>query len=88
MGYNRSEIEQGIPIHKLSRNFADAVETCWCLGLRYLWIDSLCILQDSASDWKQQAQTMHLVYKYAKVTIVAYVPGWVVDWLPLWLTSF
>jgi hypothetical protein len=52
----------------LPRNFIDALVVCAGLGIRYLWIDSLCIVQDDGEDWKREAGTMHLVYRYAEVT--------------------
>lgn len=56
---------------KLPRNFQDAVRVSEALNIRYLWIDSLCIVQDSDEDWMEQAVQMHLVYRHAQVTIVA-----------------
>jgi hypothetical protein len=41
------------------------------LGLRYVWIDSLCIIQDSPSDWEQEAARMADVYKGSYITIAA-----------------
>ncbi|XXH05620.1 hypothetical protein Hte_012054 [Hypoxylon texense] len=64
-------MQQGIPTADLPQNFFDAVRVCRSLGVEYVWIDSLCIIQDSPEDWKREAVTMHLVYKYAQATIVA-----------------
>lgn len=41
------------------------------IGLRYLWVDSLCIVQDSLSSWELNAKAMHLVYGNAYFTICA-----------------
>lgn len=41
------------------------------LGLRYLWIDSLCIHQDSAEDWAAEDSQMDKIYKCAWVTLAA-----------------
>ena len=41
------------------------------LGLKYLWIDSLCIIQDSPSDWESEAATMDDVYSDSFLTIIA-----------------
>lgn len=71
MKLNYEELKKEIPLRSLPRNFSDAVETCRKLGIRYVWIDSLCIIQDSSEDWKREAQMMHKVYKNAEVTIVA-----------------
>jgi hypothetical protein len=64
---------KAIPMWLLSKNFADAVIATRQLGLQYIWIDSLCIIQDSPADWQREAVMMHKVYRYAEVTIVAYV---------------
>lgn len=71
MKCNYYELTQGISIGRLPRNFADAVETCRRLEIGYIWIDSLCILQDSTEDWRREAETMHKVYKHALITIAA-----------------
>ena len=68
------KLKSGIPVWTLPKNFADAVFVTRQLGLQYIWIDSLCIIQDSPSDWHKEAATMHQVYRFADVTIVAYVP--------------
>lgn len=56
---------------RLPGNLRDAVKATRLLGLRYLWIDSLCILQDSKADWAHESQFMNLVYKHAHVVIAA-----------------
>lgn len=40
---------------KLSKTFQDAIKITRYLNIRYLWIDSLCIIQDSEKDWLDQA---------------------------------
>lgn len=39
--------------------------------MQYLWIDSLCIFQDSHDDWQKEAATMRDVYRNAHLTISA-----------------
>jgi hypothetical protein len=41
------------------------------MGIRYLWIDSLCILQDDSEDWKHESSQMATVYSKSSVTIAA-----------------
>ncbi|KAI8656435.1 HET domain-containing protein [Fusarium sp. Ph1] len=41
-----------IPYSELPKTFQHAVITTWNLGVKYLWIDSLCIIQRNASDWR------------------------------------
>jgi Heterokaryon incompatibility protein (HET) len=55
----------------LPKTFADAVEVTRALGIQYLWIDSLCIIQDSPGDWSNEASLMASVYSSAYVTIAA-----------------
>ena len=54
----------GISVDALTQTFRDAVEISRLMGIRYLWIDSLCIIQDSenAIDWRREAALMGLVY--------------------------
>lgn len=54
-----------------SQVFADAVRVCIHLGVKYLWIDSLCIIQDSPMDWQQESGRMGDVYKHALYNIAA-----------------
>lgn len=69
--HNIDLMREGIEMWKLPKNFAEAVIVTRKLGIRYVWIDSLCIIQDSSEDWGREAKTMHQVYKYAEVTVVA-----------------
>ncbi|KAK3402313.1 heterokaryon incompatibility protein-domain-containing protein [Sordaria brevicollis] len=62
---------EGIPIGGLARTFLDAMRITRQLGYRYIWIDSLCIMQDSSEDWNREAQTMAAVYGNSLLTIFA-----------------
>jgi hypothetical protein len=55
----------------LPPTFQDAVDVVRRLGLRYLGIDSLCILQDDADDWQQQAVLMADIYQNSHRTLAA-----------------
>ncbi|OTA67903.1 HET-domain-containing protein [Hypoxylon sp. EC38] len=68
---NYGQLKKLIPAKSLPRNFLDTASVCARLGIRYIWIDSLCIIQDSVEDWRREAALMHLVYRHAEVTIVA-----------------
>lgn len=50
----------GISFAKLPKSFQDAIRLSRFLGVNYLWIDSLCIIQDSpgGQDWKEESKTM------------------------------
>jgi hypothetical protein len=45
--------------------FRDAVEVSKWLGVRYIWIDALCIVQDDKEDWRKEAAKMGRVYENA-----------------------
>lgn len=55
----------------MPKTFRDAIAISKELGIQYIWIDSLCIIQDSASDWAYEAARMASVYLGALVTIAA-----------------
>jgi hypothetical protein len=52
-----------------TKTMQDAISIAWDLGLRYLWVDALCIIQDSMEDWLQEASRMSDVFRGAIVTI-------------------
>ncbi|KAH8653696.1 heterokaryon incompatibility protein-domain-containing protein [Xylariales sp. PMI_506] len=62
---------QEIPFAILPKTFQDAVTITRKLGYNYLWIDSLCIIQDSTQDWETQAKKMALYYVNSTFTIAA-----------------
>ncbi|KAK8131366.1 hypothetical protein PG984_007804 [Apiospora sp. TS-2023a] len=67
---NEALFRQG-QIRGLPQTFLDAIYVTMELGYRYLWVDSLCIIQDSKQDWEIQAKTMALVYANSVFTIAA-----------------
>jgi hypothetical protein len=68
---NKKRFKRGLPISSLPPNFRDAIAVARQLGFRYIWIDSLCIIQGSAEDWRREAPTMNQVYRNAFLTIGA-----------------
>jgi hypothetical protein len=58
-----------IDLAELSQILRDAIQIVLGLGYRYLWIDALCIIQDSADDWLFEASKMSSVFSGAVVTI-------------------
>ncbi|TAQ91312.1 hypothetical protein B7494_g294 [Chlorociboria aeruginascens] len=68
---NIKQRRRGINIDELPKTFRDAIRVTRGLGKRYLWIDSLCIVQDDPEDWEREAKTMELVYNGAYCTIAA-----------------
>ncbi|KAF1981172.1 HET-domain-containing protein [Aulographum hederae CBS 113979] len=59
---NVTEFTRGILIDQLPKTFRDAMQFTARLGIRYIWIDSLCIVQDDEIDWLHQSAQMDRVY--------------------------
>ncbi|KAJ8463325.1 hypothetical protein ONZ51_g10327 [Trametes cubensis] len=55
----------------LPQTILDAIRVTRALGMIFLWIDSLCIIQDSEEDKHRELASMRDVYRYAYVTIDA-----------------
>lgn len=55
----------------LPKVIQDTIILVKSLGIRYLWVDSICILQDDAQSWRLNASVMNLVYGNADLTICA-----------------
>jgi hypothetical protein len=64
-------MKEEIPWKMLSKTFQDALTLTWRLGYRYLWVDGLCILQDSKEDWEVQASKMAQIFSNSQLTIAA-----------------
>ena len=60
-----------IPWAELTKTFQEAMLVTWCLGVRLLWIDSLCIIQDDDEDWAREASKMAEIYQNSLLTIAA-----------------
>jgi hypothetical protein len=64
-------LDVGIRLERLRRTFREAIDITRRLKLRYLWIDALCIIQDSADDWTKEVNLMSEVYRYSFLNIAA-----------------
>jgi hypothetical protein len=60
-----------LPMEKLPKSFQDAIIITRMLKIRYLWIDSLCIIQDDLQDWEEQSAIMGEIYSQSYLTIAA-----------------
>lgn len=60
-----------IPEEEMTQTFKDAIKVTRRLRVQYLWIDSLCIIQDSRTDWLHESSLMSNVYKYSFCNIAA-----------------
>lgn len=68
---NVDSLTQRIDRSKLPQTVEDAIKSVRRLGLRFLWIDALCIMQDSPSDMDLEIVQMEQYYKNSHVTIAA-----------------
>jgi len=62
---------EGFSFSKLPKTFQDAVRVTRELGIQYLWIDSICIIQWNQEDWEHEAKCMEGVFASAYCTIAA-----------------
>jgi hypothetical protein len=66
---------KGFCLENLPQTFRDAVLVAKALGIMYLWIDSLCIVQDDRKDWLEQSAKMGSIYMSSAFTIAAHSAG-------------
>ena len=68
---NIDYFKRGISLERLPQTFRDAFAVTNSLGVAYLWIDALCIIQDSLADWEEEAGRMAQVYANSFLNISA-----------------
>lgn len=59
---NLEQFKLSIPPAALSQTFKDAIHIARELGIAYIWIDSLCIVQDDPDDWRRESKMMGGIY--------------------------
>jgi hypothetical protein len=62
---------RGISFGDLPPTFLDVIKLAFRLGISFIWIDSLCIIQDDPSDWEAEASKMNEVYSNSYLTVSA-----------------
>ncbi|KAF3012846.1 hypothetical protein E8E14_010357 [Neopestalotiopsis sp. 37M] len=72
---NIEALHKSINIRSLPQTIQDAISLVRFLGIRYLWVDALCIMQGqdeaAVADWTRESRLMHKVYGGAWLTIMA-----------------
>jgi hypothetical protein len=63
--------KRGFRLEDLPRTLRDAIIAARTLGIEYIWIDQLCIIQDSQVDWEVEAANMSFIYENAYITFAA-----------------
>lgn len=70
--WNEKELEAGVPTSRLPLAFREAISVIQGLALRYVWIDSLCIVQDgpgSSEEWETESARMDQTYADSVLTL-------------------
>lgn len=68
---NIKALKGGFKISTLPKTFRDAIFVARGLELDYLWIDSVCIIQDDPHDWDIESKRMEEVFSSAYITLAA-----------------
>ena len=68
---NLAERLAGAPLKYMLLTIEQAILVCQKLGLQYLWVDCLCIVQDDRIDWERESRSMHEIYERSTITIIA-----------------
>lgn len=68
---NYGEHLEAIKFASMPKTLRDAVTICRRLGIRYLWVDALCIIQHDLQEWLEESGKMCQVYSNATLTISA-----------------
>lgn len=68
---NLNAIKVGIELSDLPPLFQDIISIARSIGIEYIWIDRLCIIQGDDSDFRSQAEKMGEIYGNATLTISA-----------------
>jgi hypothetical protein len=74
-----ADMKAGIEMERLPQTLQDAITVCRALGLEFLWVDALCIVQDDPEDLKRELASMPQIYQRAWVTISASTAARVTD---------
>ncbi|KAK7015889.1 hypothetical protein VNI00_019016 [Paramarasmius palmivorus] len=68
---NLDTYAHGISLDLIPRTIRDAIEATNKYGLRYLWVDSFCIIQDSREDKQVELTQLPRIFRDAYITIIA-----------------
>jgi hypothetical protein len=68
---NRADRLRGMKYADMPKTYQDAVVMCHKLGIAFLWIDALCILQDCPDDWARESAQMADIYSRSFLTLAA-----------------
>ncbi|KAL9617018.1 MAG: hypothetical protein Q9160_008172 [Pyrenula sp. 1 TL-2023] len=67
----QSHYREGISMEMLPQTYQDAITITNSIGVHYIWIDSLCIIQSFANDWETEITKMAAIFEGSYLTIAA-----------------
>lgn len=70
---NVAQYRESIGLDVLPGTIIDALKVFCKLGFRYVWIDSLCIIQDDNDDWQKEASNMAAIYSNSALTLAIHL---------------
>jgi hypothetical protein len=62
---NYAHLKSSISYHTMPKAYQDTVRVARALGVKYIWIDALCIIQDDISDWETESKMMAEIFENA-----------------------
>lgn len=63
------EFQRSIPLKRLCKTLLEAIAVTRTFGFKYLWVDSLCIVQEENDDWIEESALMSTVYGGSELNI-------------------
>ncbi|KAH8761217.1 heterokaryon incompatibility protein-domain-containing protein [Diaporthe sp. PMI_573] len=72
---NLTHLKKGFTLASLPATHIDFILVAQLLKVRYVWIDSLCVLQDFDKDWERESAKLDLIYSHAWFTVSALEPN-------------
>lgn len=67
---NYAHLKASISYNDMPKAYQDTVRVARALGVKYIWIDALCIIQDDVADWEKESQAMSEIFRNSLVTII------------------
>ncbi|KAI1668087.1 Heterokaryon incompatibility protein [Pyrenophora tritici-repentis] len=61
----------GIEFDILTKTFQDTIRITAAMGFQYVWIDSLCIIQNDKDDWERESAKMAAIFHMSTITLSA-----------------
>jgi hypothetical protein len=72
---NLQSLYETVPLSSLPATISDAIKLCRGLNISYLWVDSLCIIQDDKEEWLRDSAQMREIYSNSHLAIFAREPN-------------